>query len=159
TDADIWIGVGFCDPRRESVPMKFVLAPLGATFNWLFLSTGIFLPSNKIDGLKKSPVILKKSCVLAVLFCLFSQAEAKADPIVYTLSAVGIGSLGGVSFSNHSFILTSMANTSQITNPFSGIFSAPNTSATVFVTGIGTATFTIPTTTVSNHNVPDVGFG
>src|SRR5882672_10528471 len=73
-------------------------------------------------------------------FCNVQAAQA-----VYTLSSVGSGFLGSHQFSSTPFTITSTADTSQIRNPSLGFFQVPDITATVFVSGIGTATFTIPT--------------
>jgi hypothetical protein len=68
-------------------------------------------------------------------------SELRATPIVYTLEGVGSGSLGGSPFNNTYFIITSTANTDQITSG-GGLFTVPTTSAIIDVTGVSTAAFT-----------------
>jgi hypothetical protein len=72
--------------------------------------------------------------------------------------------MGGQGFTNASFTITSTADTAQITNPFPGIISVPNLTATVTVSGLGTGTFTNETTTVDNQvfmrvGISDLGLG
>jgi hypothetical protein len=96
--------------------------------------------------------------MLSVLVLLSGGVgQAKADLITYTFSGTASGKLGTNTFSNASFTITSVADTSQITNS-SGIFIVPDMAATVFVSGLGTATFTIPTTNVDNQPLARVGF-
>jgi hypothetical protein len=95
----------------------------------------------------------KRCWIVAAIFVfLAGYHEAQATPITYTFSATGAGNLGSNAF-NTQFVITSTADTSQITNPMSGLFLVPDITATVFITGLGTATFTIPTTNVSNNSM------
>jgi hypothetical protein len=77
----------------------------------------------------------------------FNRLEvAQADPINYSFSGVGSGSLGSVTFTNSSFVIDVSTDTSQIflssiwfTPPqlqaYAGLFSS-----TISISGIGTAT-------------------
>lgn len=102
--------------------------------------------------------LLKKGLMLGVFICLAGYERAQANPIIYTLSGTANGSLGANSFSAASFIITSTADTSEIANnPLFGTFFVPNITATVFVSGLGSATFTIPTISLDNQNNASVG--
>src|SRR5215510_1551607 len=73
-------------------------------------------------------VFLKRLWMVAVLLCLFGQAEAKADPIVYTLSGIASGSLNFVAFLPSQFTITAYADTSQIKSPQPGVLDVLNIS-------------------------------
>jgi hypothetical protein len=94
--------------------------------------------------------IITISIVWIALHC-----TVKASPVVYTLSGTGTGSLGGVPFSDVAFSITSTADTANIAEGL--VFEVPDITATVFVSGLGTATFTIPTQTFDNHFTGIVG--
>ena len=79
--------------------------------------------------------------VLVLTIGLSAQFKVHSDPIVYTLSTVGSGSLGGTAFNNASFTITATADTSQISAIASGTFQIPDISASESVAGLGTATF------------------
>jgi hypothetical protein len=74
---------------------------------------------------------------------------AAASPVTYTLSGTGTGSLGADPFSDASFSITATADTSSITESL-GVFFLSDSIATLFVSGVGTATFTVPTMMVDN---------
>jgi hypothetical protein len=78
--------------------------------------------------------------LITALLCA-SATELRATPILYTLEGIGSGSLGGTAFTNMYFIITSTADTDQIT-VVPGLFSVPTTSAIIDVTGFSTASFT-----------------
>jgi hypothetical protein len=90
-----------------------------------------------------------KQIVIIVLISAAMCCLAAASPVIYTLSGIGTGSLGADPFSDASFTITSTADTSDITESLD-VFSVSDSLATLFVSGLGTATFTIPTMTVDN---------
>ena len=90
-----------------------------------------------------------KQIVTIVLISAAMCYLAAASPVIYTLTGIGTGSLGADPFSDASFTITSTADTSDITESV-GVFSVSDSLATLFVSGLGTATFTIPTMTVDN---------
>jgi hypothetical protein len=85
----------------------------------------------------KSPV----SRALVIAICLFGQQSMQASPIIYQFNAIGSGSLGGNSFDNAAITITANTDTSQIFTYSPGILHVPNLSATVYIAGLGTATF------------------
>jgi hypothetical protein len=93
-----------------------------------------------------------------LVWLLAGLRNLQATEVIYTLSSVGSGHLGTNSFFSARFTITSTADTSQITHSSLGVFQVPDITATVFVSGIGTATFTIPTINVANQGLPAVGF-
>lgn len=93
---------------------------------------------------------------LAGVLCL--AATAVAAPITYTFSATGSGNLGAQSFSNSFFQLTAMADTSGIYSPTQGVFAVNDSVASVFISGLGTAMFSIGTINVDNQNLSRTGF-
>ena len=95
------------------------------------------------------------AAVLGLVIGVAGRAEA--DLATYMETGVGSGSLDGTAFTDVPFTLVATADTNNVTGG-PPIFSVPNDALTVAVSGI-TATFTIPTITVSNQGVPDAGFG
>jgi PEP-CTERM motif-containing protein len=96
------------------------------------------------------------ACVALVTVSVFGCVAAQAAPISYTISAVGSGSLGTNSFSDVSFTITSTADTSQIdiNSPlFPDILVVTNESATIEISGLGTATFTSTLSDFANQYV------
>ncbi len=83
---------------------------------------------------------------------------AKADLLSYSFSGTASGALGMNTFSDASFTITSTGDTSLLTHPAAGVVAVPDTTATVFVSGLGTATFLIPTDNRDNQNFGSVGF-
>src|SRR5262245_1791270 len=96
----------------------------------------------------------KASVVLAALIGLAGWAEARSDPITCTVKGTASGSLGGTPFTDASVTVTATADTSMVMNLGSGLFQVSSLSASVSVTGLGTAAFTIPTRTFDNQPVP-----
>src|ERR1700722_1720801 len=96
------------------------------------------------------------SVVLVTIFSFCGYVPAQAQPIIYTISGVGSGSLGGNSFSNAPFTITAAADTSQIVTGSATFFEVPNSSASIFISGLGTATFT-STSTFANNSPGGVG--
>ncbi|HXR03272.1 MAG TPA: PEP-CTERM sorting domain-containing protein [Verrucomicrobiae bacterium] len=86
---------------------------------------------------------MKRIIIFGIIWIAFCWT-AKASLIDYTLSGTGSGSLGAVPFSDTAFTITSTADTANITESL-GVFQVPDITATVFVSGLGSATFTIPT--------------
>jgi hypothetical protein len=76
--------------------------------------------------------------------------------MIYTFTGTGSGSFGADQFSDASFSITSIADTGNIQET-SGIFKVPDSVATVWVSGLGSATFTVPTINVGNTVVGRVG--
>jgi len=82
---------------------------------------------------------------------------AQASPAIYTLSGTGTGSLGAIPFSDAAFTITSTADTANIEIGPPGVWLVPDLTATVSVSGIGSATFTIPTENIINFEVGVAG--
>ena len=96
------------------------------------------------------------SLALVTILGFRGYGAAQAEPIIFTISAVGSGSLGTNSFSNVSFTITSTADTSQINviSPlFPGILVVTSESATIDISGLGPATFTSTFVEFSNQEV------
>ena len=103
--------------------------------------------------------VLLHCCAVVFLAC-GSAATAKADPITFTITAVGSGSLGANAFTNASFTIAAVADTSAVRpGPVPGVFEIPNSLVTVSVAGLPTATFTIPINVVDNQGLSRAGFG
>jgi hypothetical protein len=94
--------------------------------------------------------------VSAVLFC--GLRPAQAEGITYTLDATGSGSLGGMAFTNAAFTITVTADTMNIVNCGSGVFSVDTLSADISIAGFDTATILIPTRIFDNNSVSALGF-
>jgi hypothetical protein len=91
---------------------------------------------------------MKPIFIISIVSAALCQT-ATASPATYTLSGTGTGILGADPFSDASFSITTVADTSGITESL-GVFSLSNSIATLFVSGVGTATFTVPTMIVDN---------
>jgi hypothetical protein len=106
----------------------------------------------------KVSAAIAAGCILAL-----GVGAAKADTITYTESAIGTGTLNGVSFTDVTVTMTGVADTSGqffLSNQFGiGL-----TSLTIDISGVATVTYngSIPAFAFANPNaVPDtaVGFG
>jgi hypothetical protein len=96
--------------------------------------------------------------ITAVLLAiLLAPSLGRAEMITYTFSGTGSGKLGTNSFSDASFVLTAFADTTNVTHNAQLVYQVPNSSVTIFVSGLNSATFTIPTTTFDNQNNPHAG--
>ena len=99
---------------------------------------------NLYQSLKGVATTGRRGVVLCALIWLAGGGNAVAVPITYTFSGTGSGSLGGQSFVNSAFTFTSTADTSRVStgSVFGNIFvRVVNSSASVFVAGLGTADF------------------
>lgn len=96
--------------------------------------------------------------ITACGIALFTATAAYATPVTYTETVMGSGVLKGVSFTNQVVTLVGTADTSNVSNPQSGIYIVL-TNTTVAV-GVGSAvSFTDVIQAVDNQNVPGAGFG
>ena len=103
--------------------------------------------------------VLLHSCAVVFLAC-GSAASAKADPIIYTITAVGSGSLGANVFTNASFTIASVADIGAvIPGGRPGFFEIRNSLTTITVDGLPTATFITRINVVVNQELSRVGFG
>jgi len=100
----------------------------------------------------KTTYFAKAWFLLAVAICLTSKLQAST--IIYIFSGMGSGQLGSSTFSNVPFTLTATADTSQITQ-LGLALDVVNQTATVFVTGIGTAAITDETDTHELQSLQD----
>jgi len=98
------------------------------------------------------------TALVVLLFSLFAAAAARADGIVVTETATTVtGSLDGSSFTNALVTLTLTGDTANVNQSLgSGIFELPGT-ATVFVAGIGSDTFTGSIFAIVNQSSTDGG--
>jgi hypothetical protein len=108
-------------------------------------------------------LFMKRIITIAIVWIAL-HCTAEANSVVYTLSGTGTGSLGATPFSDVVFTITSTADTANITEsqlqpgpPGYYIFVVPDITATVFVSGLGAATFTIPTHNFDNFNTDIAG--
>ena len=101
--------------------------------------------------------IMKRIFICGVVLSVLS-ATAQASSAIYTLSGTGTGSLDAIPFSDVAFTITSTADTTNIVlgTPF-GFWVVPDFATTISVSGIGSATFTIPTETFINFEVGATG--
>jgi hypothetical protein len=90
----------------------------------------------------------------SVVWCCVS---AGAIPIEYTLTGMASGRLGTTVFANADYTITCIANTTQIVTSGS-VRSVLDTSATISIAGVGTATITVPFYTYDNQGDSWVGF-
>ena len=126
-------------------------------FLFYYLTTGVANNmSPKIRPMLSSPSTGLASMALVIVIGFCGYRTAQATPITYIISAVGSGSLGGNSFSDVSFTITAAADTSQIFTNSPGILQVPDLSATISISGLGTATFN-GTTNFVNQNEGGIG--
>jgi hypothetical protein len=95
-------------------------------------------------------------CLLAPL-ALFFSGFANADVVTYTESATIDGSLGSSTFTGAALTLTFVSDTTDVTSLGGGLFT--NTSGSLTIAGVGTATITDEVQAVDNQGVPVAGFG
>jgi hypothetical protein len=96
-----------------------------------------------------------KRLLLTIAACaLLCSAQVQAGPITYTLTTTASGTLGASSFTNALVTVTLTGDTSNVTagpDPFNDLLVNPG-SATVSVSGLGTATFTGSIEIISTFN-------
>jgi len=109
-----------------------------------------------------SPNLIRKfanaSAAVLALGLFLGFGNLHAVPMIYLFSSTGSGSLGANSFSQVLFTIACTAETGQITNQSQGFFLVPDLNATIFVSGLGIATFTIPTENADYQPLPRAGF-
>jgi len=88
---------------------------------------------------------------VCIAFC-GSVQPAHSAPITYTLSGVGSGSLGGVSFSNSAFTITAFADTSDVTHFLAPVFRVTNSATTISISGVGSGTLLTNSVTLDFQN-------
>jgi hypothetical protein len=86
--------------------------------------------------------IIAMALIVTLFLVLAGVETSQAVPITYIFSGVGSGSLGTGTFSDVSYVITLFADTKNIvTTPLLfGESHVPDSSATLFVNGLGTAT-------------------
>jgi hypothetical protein len=99
----------------------------------------------------------KVGLVLAGLIVLAGVGLVRAEPITYTTSAMGSGSLGGVNFTNALMTIALVGDTNAVMMTSPGFWQVLDISGTVTVAGVGTGTFIIPVGTFDNQNVSVAG--
>lgn len=95
--------------------------------------------------------------LLSAAFVLLFGVTAFADTILFTHTGTGSGSLAGNSFSTTAFTISGVGDTTSRVI-FGAGFYIDLSSATIEIVGIGTLTFTTPTSFFVNNNVGLVGF-
>ena len=98
----------------------------------------------------------RTACLLAPLAFLLS-GFANAEVVTYTETATVDGSLGSSTFTDAALTLTFVSDTSDVNNEGSGLFN--NTTGSLAIAGVGTATVTDQVQAVDNQNGPLAGFG
>ena len=94
-------------------------------------------------------------CILMAAFAV----NANSATITYTDDGTGSGTLGGISFSDASFTITAIGDTTnRLPLPAGYGFSIDNISASITISGLGTSDFTSGTRFFVNNIVSDVGF-
>ena len=88
---------------------------------------------------------------VCIVFCGGVQ-PAHSAPITYTLSGVGSGSLGGVSFSNSAFTITAFADTSDVSHFLAPVFRVTNSATTISVKGMPVGTLLTNAITLDFQN-------
>ncbi len=112
------------------------------------------------SGAWRHPVALCRTGVILGTILIFCGIERmQAASMIYTWSSVGSGRLGTNSFFDTPFRITSTADASGITEAPLGVLLLSNIVATVSVSGLPVATFTVPTHSVANRSNSAVGIG
>lgn len=114
-------------------------------------------PMKSLYHLTTGKTLIKASLGLMTGIVCLAATQVQAFQVTYTFSAVGSGSLGGNSFSGVAFTITSVADTTSGGFLGAGVPFLNDTSANVFITGLGAANFTSPTITVANNNLGAAG--
>lgn len=94
---------------------------------------------------------------LGIAGAILHGNSAVATPITYVEDATATGSLGGVAFTDATVTLTMMNDTTNVTNPSTGLFLNIGT-ATVSVDGAAPVAFTDSIAVFSNQSVSVGGF-
>ena len=99
------------------------------------------------------PVLALAISVMVVLV----GTESAAEPIRFTFSGTGTGSLAGTPFSQIPFVVTSIGDTSTVFDNF-GTWLAPSITATVSLSGLGLARFGERSLVFFNTSTDVLGF-
>jgi hypothetical protein len=89
-------------------------------------------------------------CAVAAV-CLVMTGTASAT-IVCEYTGSGSGKLGEVQFGMSNFTITAFIDPANCTEVRTGVFAAPNDSATISIAGLGTFDFLVPTKTLANSS-------
>jgi hypothetical protein len=96
--------------------------------------------------------------LVVVIFIVTSiPAAAWAQVLKFTQTGVGSGSLNGVPFAATDFTITSVADTAGRFSQLPGILEVDNTSASIFIDGVGNFEFLTGTRLFVNHADQMVG--
>jgi hypothetical protein len=96
-------------------------------------------------------IIKKALCVLAIALGMTTQVNA--TPITYSFWGTATGSLGGQSFTDAAFSLTSIADTNNVHhNYIPDVDYVYASHSSISIDGFGLADFTIPTIDLVNRN-------
>jgi hypothetical protein len=98
---------------------------------------------------------MKRIIIFGIVLIVALDWSAEASPAIYTLSGIGFCELGTSYSQNASFTITSTADTSDIvqgSDQGDNYFAVTNSTATVSVSGLGTAMITDSTITVANQD-------
>jgi hypothetical protein len=116
-------------------------------------------------GSMHKPTTFLPALVLGAVGGMALATPSLATPITYTETATATGFLNGSPFTNATVTLEMTNDTTNVTNPSTGIFhnqqtSDPATDLMLSISGIGgTATFTDSIQAAVSQSVPDAGFG
>jgi hypothetical protein len=105
----------------------------------------------------KKRVNFKVSVLVVSLLIATFAGSAKATPITFTDKGMGSGSLAGKSFSDASFTISSMGDTTS-RDSFAGGYFIDNITASIIIDGLGTLNFTTGTRIFVNNSASIVGF-
>jgi len=106
----------------------------------------------------RKPTTFLPALALGVAGAISVAAPSLATPITYTETATATGFLGVTQFTSATVTLAMTNNTTNVTNPSTGIYN--NVGAlTLSISSIGTTTFTDATQAAVSQSVPDAGFG
>ena len=99
-----------------------------------------------------------KSIIGIGLFVVFATNVAFCSPIVFTFTGTATGTLGGTAFTNASFTVSSLADTSQV-SLVGSTYQVQASSSSVSIAGFATAAFNGPTYWGSPQGSSDIIFG
>jgi hypothetical protein len=99
-------------------------------------------------------------CAVVMLVCGLSTITAQANPITFSFTGVGSGSLDTTVFTDAAFEVLIFADTANVSYPFEpDIPAIDGLNGSINISGIGVGNFVEPLYVFDNHTGQAVGFG